>query len=133
VTVATESVCLSGESETSGAVGINYGIQSQVDRSMLTLYSSGSFTSFGIEYDRILATEFFMPELRPYAGLNLGIVYYDEPEDDNYGFYYGVNLGLMLYASDNIDIDLSYYYNGIEGLESTDRKQGARLLFHYFY
>jgi hypothetical protein len=132
VTVATESVCLNGESDNAGAIGINYGLQSRIDRSMLTLYSSGSFTSFGVEYDRILATELLAPEIRAYGGLSGGLLY-NEGAEDEFGFYYGINLGVMLYTSKHIDIDLSYYYHQIEGMDDRDQRQGVRLLFHYFY
>ena len=110
--------------------GFRYGRQTHEWRTVFTLSGNGDLQNFGLEIDKILVDELFgMPEIRPYLGASAGYLHYEE----NDGYYYGGNFGFLLYASDTVDVDLSYHYYQTGKLEPLDTMQGASLSIHYFY
>lgn len=116
-------------------IGIRYGQQTVDWRSMLTYSRSSGQKFLTVEIDRILLDELFGTSyVRPYLGLVAGIVKFDDVKllDDSL-YFYGFNGGLIIYATDNIDADISYHY--YETFEDTEvaNMQGATLSFHYFY
>ena len=139
VTVATHTISLKSQAnrkdphETS--LAIRYGKQTLDWRTMFTLSGNSHFQSFSMEIDKILLDDLFgMPEFRPYLGATLGYLHYEDfLTTDNDGFYYGGNVGLLIYVTDNIDADLSYHYYSIEELDTLDKMQGAELGIHFFY
>ena len=87
-------------------------------------------------------------KLRPYLGAVVGYMSYDDnnlniplnldPEDselyeETNGFYFGGNFGFIIYASDNVDIDISYHYYSVQNLNFLDDLHGATLAMHYFF
>jgi hypothetical protein len=112
------------------AFGFRYGRQTLEWRTVFTLSGNKDLQNFGLEVDKILVDELFgMPEIRPYLGASVGYLNYEE----NDGYYYGGNFGFLLYATDTIDVDLSYHYYQVNKLEPLDTMQGASLSIHYFY
>lgn len=110
--------------------GFRYGRQTLEWRTVFTLCGNGDLMNVGVEVDKILLDALFgMPQIRPYLGASAGYLQY-EKED---GYYYGGNFGFLLYASDTVDIDLSYHYYQINKAEPLDSMQGAGLSIHYFY
>jgi len=116
-------------------IGIRYGQQTVDWRSMITYSRSGDQKSFTAEVDKILLDELFGTSiLRPYLGLALGIVKFDDQDlVDDTNYFYGLNAGLIIYATDNVDADISYHY--YETFDDTEiaNLQGATLSVHYFY
>ena len=116
-------------------IGIRYGQQTVDWRSMLTYTRSNKQKFFTAEIDRILLDEIYGSSLvRPYVGLTLGIVNFDKQNFvDNSMYFYGFNAGLIIYATDDIDADISYHY--YETFDDTEvaNMQGATLSLHYFY
>lgn len=134
LTASTDSIkfesssYLPDEDETS--FGFRYGRQTQEWRTVFTLCGNGDLQNFGLEIDKILVDQLFgMPEIRPYLGASAGYLRYEK----NDGYYYGGNFGFLLYATDTVDVDLSYHYYQTGKLESLDTMQGASLSIHYFY
>ena len=119
---------ISSQDETT--FGFRYGRQTLDWRTVFTLSGNGDVTNFGLEVDKILVDALFgMPEIRPYLGATVGYLNYEESD----GYYYGGNFGFLLYATDTIDVDLSYHYYQVNKLEPLDTMQGASLSIHYFY
>lgn len=115
--------------------GVRYGKQTIDWRTVFTLSGNNDFQSASIEVDKILLDQVFgMPEFRPYLGVTLGYLHYKEISlpDDN-GYYYGGNFGFLVYATDTVDIDLSYHYYKVSELDPLDTMQGLSLSIHYFY
>ena len=110
--------------------GFRYGRQTLDWRTVFTLSGNGDVQNFGLEVDKILVDALFgMPEIRPYLGATVGYLNYEESD----GYYYGGNFGFLLYATDTVDVDLSYHYYQVNKLEPLDTMQGASLSIHYFY
>ena len=134
LTVSTDSMeyesnsGLSDQDETT--FGLRYGRQTLDWRTVFTLSGNGDLQNIGLEVDKILVDALFgMPEIRPYLGASAGYLHYEESD----GYYYGGNFGFLLYATDTIDVDLSYHYYRVNELEPLDTMQGASLSIHYFY
>lgn len=115
--------------------GIRYGRQTLDWRTVFTISGNNDFQSAAIEVDKILLDEMFsMPEFRPYLGASLGYLHYEDiSELGNDGYYYGGDFGFLIYASDTVDLDLSYHYYKVAQLDPLDSMQGFSLCIHYFY
>jgi hypothetical protein len=115
--------------------GFRYGRQTLDWRTVFTISGNSDLQTFALEVDKILVDALFgMPEIRPYLGATVGYLHYDNDHtSDSDGYYYGGNVGLLLYATDTIDIDLAYHYYKVDKLEPIDTMQGASLSIHFFY
>ncbi len=137
VTISTQSIDLKNLSNKKDTtIGIRYGKQTQDWRTMFTYeYKSNGLQSFSMEIDKILMDEIMgMPEFRPYLGASIGVLKYDNDAlSDTSGIFYGANLGLLIYVTDNIDADLSYHYYKVDKLQDIDSIEGGTLGLHYFY
>jgi len=137
VSISTQTMDISNADnpkETSYA--IRYGKQTIDWRTMFSYeFSSNGYRSFSIEIDKILLDELMnMPELRPYLGLSAGSIAYDvDGATDHSGYFYGINAGLIIYVTDNMDADLSYHYYKVKSFDALDKITGASLSLHYFY
>jgi len=134
LTVSTDSMKsesnsgLSEQDETT--FGFRYGRQTLDWRTVFTLSGNSDLQNIGLEVDKILVDAFLgMPEIRPYLGASAGYLNYEESD----GYYYGGNFGFLLYATDTIDVDLSYHYYMVNEIDLLDNMQGASLSIHYFY
>jgi opacity protein-like surface antigen len=163
VTISTHSVDIHNINYNNDEVivGIRYGRQTVDWRTMFTYeFEQNGYKSFSLEIDKILMDEIYgMAEFRPYLGLSAGTISYaddtfleeskksqpnitsrdtdDDPEEessiDTSGYFYGINAGLIIYAADNIDIDVSYHYYFVEDFDGLDNIQGGTIAVHYFY
>jgi hypothetical protein len=135
LTVSTQSIDIEHGSHTETAWGLRYGKQTIEWRTMFSYMKSSDYRTFSLEIDKILMDEMFgMPEIRPYLGFSIGSLKYEKEElPDESGYFYGGNLGLIIYTTDNIDADLNYHYYLVEEFENVDNIQGATLGLHYFY
>jgi hypothetical protein len=141
ISASTETVDIENENLTHKAgVGIRYGQQSQEWRTVFALeYHQTSYHSFSVEIDKILLDEMFgTPKLRPYLGGTAGYMNYDEDQlemayEESKGFYFGGNFGFIIYATDDIDVDLGYHYYKVQNLDFLDDLHGLTLAIHYFY
>ena len=123
------------ESSNHTPIALHFGAQSLKWRTLFALQYASAYKSADIEVDYIpFDAPFGTPILRPYIGLNVNYFRYDHTAlIDNDGYSFGANIGLLLYTSDRIDIDLGYHYNKTEQFEGMDTMQGATLSVHYFY
>lgn len=147
VSASTQSINTDpGDPSWEGGVALKYGQQSLDWRTMFTLdYTQDSYFGANLEIDKVLLDDMFgTAKLRPYLGAVLGYMSYDDdnlnivPEDselyeETNGFYFGANFGFIIYAADNIDIDLSYHYYSIQNLDFLDDLHGGTLAMHYFF
>lgn len=139
ITISTQTSDIGGDSDidnqTETSIGIRYGRQTIDWRTILTFeYVSDIYRSFSVEIDKILVDDMFgYPEVRPYVGATMGIVTYLGGDDEASTYFYGLNTGLIIYASDNIDVDLSYHYYKVTDFEELNNLQGIGLSLHYFY
>ena len=139
VTLASHSIDFKSITDTSSqdetVLGLRYGKQTLDWRTVFTLSGNNDFQTFALEIDRILLDELFgTPKIRPYLGAAIGYLHYDENDSlDSDGFYYGGNFGFLIYATATIDVDLSYHYYKVSGLDPLDTMQGASLSLHYFF
>jgi hypothetical protein len=115
--------------------GIRYGKQTLDWRTVFTLSGNNDLQTFSIEVDKILLDKLFgMPEIRPYLGATVGYLSYDNDyTSDSNGYYYGGDFGFLLYATERVDVDLSYHYYSVSGLDPLESMQGASLSLHYFF
>lgn len=138
ITVSTESISLgsAGDDQSVTTFGLQYGKQTTDWRTMFGYsFAKDGYTSFGIEIDKILLDNTFgLAEIRPFLGLAVGGIFYDNDQlEKDSGFYYGANLGLLVYTTDNIDADISYHYYKVDGFDEFENFNGATLSLHYFY
>jgi len=116
-------------------IGIRYGQQTVDWRSMFTYSRSKNQKFFVAEIDKILLDEIYgSPIFRPYVGVSIGAVHFDNQNFiDNTMYIYGFNAGLIIYATDNIDADLSYHYYETFNDTEVANMSGPTLSLHYFY
>jgi hypothetical protein len=139
VTLSTHAIDLESIDQTSSqnetVLGLRYGKQTLDWRTVFTLSGNNDLQTFGIEIDKILLDELFgTPKIRPYLGAAIGYLHYDENDSlESDGFYYGGNFGFLIYATATIDVDLSYHYYKVSGLDPLDTMEGASLSLHYFF
>jgi len=117
--------------------GIRYGQQTLDWRTMITYeHKDVGLKILALEVDKILLDSLLgSPKFRPYLGLTVGKIDYENSDivDDISGFFYGVNLGFILYATDKADVDISYHYYEVNELDSIQSIQGTGLSLHYFF
>jgi len=137
-----------GDSSWEGGFALSYGQQSLDWRTMFSLdYNSNSYYGAFVEVDKILLDDMFgTAKLRPYLGGVAGYMNFDTDElnipseledselyEETNGFYFGGNFGFIIYATDNIDVDISYHYYKVQNLDFLDDLHGASLGAHYFF
>lgn len=141
-------------SEQETTFGVQYGVQTQDFRTTFSIEGNSDFISMDAEVDYIFMDSMFgTAKVRPYVGATLGYIRYDETlmaeynsnriEDDiandrnvsisNSDGYYGLDLGMLFYVTDNIDLDVSYHYYFMDRLEPLDTMRGGTFALHYFY
>ncbi len=141
--------------------GIRYGQQTLKWRTMFTYeFEQNGYKSFTVEIDKILRDEIYgITKIRPYLGVSLGMIDYvndnlyyednatkntnndvenpDHKDDggdvDTSGYFYGLNLGLIIYVTDSIDMDIGYHYYDVQDFEGLNKIQGLTFSLHYFY
>jgi opacity protein-like surface antigen len=110
-------------------------------------YNSNSYYGAFVEVDKILLDDMFgTAKLRPYLGGVAGYMNFDTDElnlpseledselyEETNGFYFGGNFGFIIYATDNIDVDISYHYYKVQNLDFLDDLHGASFGAHYFF
>lgn len=139
LTVASHSIDFKSITDTSSqdeaVLGLRYGKQTLNWRTVFTLSGNSDFQTFAVEIDKILLDDLFgTPKIRPYLGATVGYLHYDTISSlESDGFYYGGNFGFLIYATANVDIDLSYHYYKVSDLDPADTMQGANLSLHYFF
>ena len=135
-------------------LGLQYGMQTLDYRTTFTASSNSDYKSFDVEVDYIPFDAMFgMPEIRPYIGATLGYISYDKAlitrynenrieanlaQDKNTTIssrdgYYGINVGLLFYITEDIDLDINYHYHVLDRLTPLDNMQGVKFSLHYFY
>ncbi|MCF6207347.1 MAG: hypothetical protein L3J47_10720 [Sulfurovum sp.] len=94
-----------------------------------------NYGSAGLNVDYIPLDDLFgTPKLRPYLGVNVNYLHYqNENIDDSNGYSYGGQAGFIIYATDTVDIDIGYHYNLVQKIKDLDHIQGITLSLHYFY
>jgi len=141
VSVSTQTLDINLKNKVQKAgFGLKYGQQTLDLRTTFSLeYNQNSYSSFSVEVDKILLDNMFgTPKLRPYLGAIIGYMKFNndelrEPFEETNGFYFGGNLGFIIYATGHIDIDISYHYYKIKNLDFLDDLHGTSLAAHYFF
>jgi len=147
LSVATQNINIDpGESSWESGFAFKYGQQSLDWRTTFTVdYTTDSYYGAFVEIDKILLDDMFgTAKLRPYLGGVAGYMKVDKDElnialedselfEETNGFYFGGNFGFIIYATDNIDLDLSYHYYKVQNLDFLDDLHGASLGAHYFF
>lgn len=111
--------------------GLRLGKQTLKWRTTFEVTFEQAYTSAGISVDYFVLDEMLgTPKLRPYIGLNGDYLHKDSTKD---GYSYGVDLGLVIYASDRIDIDIGYRYTFVENIPGIKTIQSGILGIHFFY
>ncbi len=116
-------------------VALRIGTQTRKWRASIAMENGNKYQAFDINLDVIPFDEFFgTPKIRPYIGLSATVLNYENeslPKTDGYGF--GGNVGFILYAGENVDVDIAYRYSTVNQIDGVDSMQGIRLGIHYFY
>ncbi len=134
--ISTQTIDIDTQSNKENTISLHYGEQTLDWRTLFAYeFKNSDYQSLSVEVDKILLDELFgTPKLRPYLGLSGGVLKYkDDSLEDTDGYYYGGNAGFIIYATDNIDLDLSYHYNVVQEIKTLDSIQGATFSLHYFY
>ncbi|MBD3790168.1 MAG: hypothetical protein IE885_07380 [Campylobacterales bacterium] len=136
IAVSSQKNTILNEERSQKTVSLHYGQQSLDWRTMFSYEFKGSeYKSFSVHIDKILLDQLFgTPKFRPYLGGEIGTLKMADPllEDQN-GYYYGLGGGLILYATDHVDIDVGYRYHWVQKIESLDTIKGVMLSLHYFF
>lgn len=140
ISLSTQTIDINDEERSrETAFGIRYGQQSLDWRTTFALDHQNSFNSVAVHVDNILLDKMFgTPKLRPYLGACVGYIRFDEDElqatyEETNGFYFGGNFGFIIYANDDIDVDLGYHYYKVNNLDFIEDLHGATLAIHYFF
>ena len=139
ITISTQTTDIASDADldstTETAIGLRYGRQTIDWRTMFSFeYVKDIYRSFSVEIDKILMDDIFgYPEVRPYAGVTVGLVTYLGGEEDASTYYYGGNIGFIIYATDNMDADISYHYYRVMDFDELNAIQGGAFALHYFY
>ena len=135
LSVATQSINIRSDNSSATGFDLRIGRQTLDWRTIFAYAYSKDYQSLSIEIDKILLDDLFgTAKVRPYLGLSAGLLKLDHDFlDDKSGYYYGANLGLIFYATDHMDLDLSYHYQWISSIDHADHMQGATLSLHYFF
>lgn len=146
-------------SQKENTIGVQYGVQTQTVRTTFTAEGNSDFQSMDAEVDYIFMDSMFgTAKIRPYIGGTLGYIRYDETVIKKYNDnkikyeiannpnvgennatvsnrngYYGLDLGMLFYLTDSIDLDVSYHYYFMDRLVPLDTMNGATFSLHYFY
>jgi len=149
-TVSLDSDVQMGDADET-TFGLRFGKQTQDYRTVFTLSGNDTYQSIAVEADIFLVDDMFgVPEVRPYLGATLGYMYYDDDTLNTYtqsiagdtnstssskndGAYYGINFGFVFYATDTVDLDLSYHYYIVDSIDPLDAMHGVSFALHYFY
>lgn len=136
------------------AFGLQYGMQTQDYRTTFSYENSSEFQAFDIGIDYIIMDEMFgTAKVRPYIGVTLGYILYDDSlivqyNENRIGSnedagddttissadgYYGFDVGFLFYITDNMDLDIGYHYYFMDRLEPLDTMDGFTISLHYFY
>jgi len=134
--------------------GLQFGVQTKDYRTTFTAEGNSDYQTIDVEVDYILFDQMFgTPKIRPYVGATLGYIHFDENLITQYNEnriaedaandrnttistsdgYYGLDLGLLFYVTDDIDLDIGYHYYFMDRLEPLDTLNGASFSLHYFY
>jgi len=70
--------------------------------------------------------------IRPYAGLNAGVLSLDTDTKNIKSLTYGAQVGATMNITNNIDFDLAYRYN-LSSSDSIDHTSGVSVGLHYKY
>ena len=133
-----------------GGIAVKYGQQSLDWRTTFAIdYTQDTYFGANIEIDKILLDNMFgTAKLRPYLGAVVGYMSYDDknlniplnptPQEqelykETNGFYFGGAFGFIIYATNDVDIDISYHYYKVQNLNFLDDLHGATLSLHYFF
>ena len=125
---------ISNQTSQKDMFSIQYGKQSTDYRTTFGFDYNKDYQSLTMELDMILLDEMFhTPKLRPYIGFRTGTVRIKNSGlSDDSGYFYGGSFGFIIYANDNLDIDISYNYNIVQEVTNFDNVQNISLSIHYF-
>ena len=70
--------------------------------------------------------------IRPYAGLNAGVLSLDTDSKNIKSLTYGAQVGATMNITNNVDFDLGYRYN-LSSSDSVDHTSGVSVGLHYKY
>ena len=70
--------------------------------------------------------------IRPYAGLNAGLISLDTDTENIKSLTYGAQIGATMNITNNVDFDLGYRYN-LSSSDSIDHTSGISVGLHYKY
>jgi len=70
--------------------------------------------------------------IRPYAGLNAGVLSLDTNNKNIKSLTYGAQIGATMNITNNVDFDLGYRYN-LSSSDSIDHTSGVSVGLHYKY
>ena len=133
--ISTQSIDISPTDIDKNTFAIKYGKQSIDYRTTFAFNYNKNYQSLSMDIDKILVNEMFgTPKLRPYLGFSVGTLkLLDTGLSDESGYYYGANAGIIIYATDNVDVDLSYHYNIVQEIKDADNIHGISFALHYFF
>ena len=125
---------ISNQTTNKDIFAIEYGKQTTDYRTTFSFNYNKDYQSLTMELDMILLDEMFhTPKFRPYVGFRTGTVRIKNSGlSDDSGYFYGGSFGFIIYANDNLDIDISYNYNIIQEIQGFDNIQNVALSIHYF-
>lgn len=135
VSVATQQIDIRSGNNNATGFDLRIGRQTLDWRTIFAYAYSDDYQTLSIEVDKILLDDLFgTAKARPYLGVSAGLLKLNHDLlDDDEGYYYGGNFGFIFYATDRMDIDLSYHYQWIGSIDESDHMQGATLSLHYFF
>ena len=131
-----------GKSTSGMAFGLRFGAQN-IDWRTMAILERYPNTSDGNSYYRgLLQLDYFFfgqdklmidtYGIRPYAGLNAGLISLDTDTDNVKSLTYGAQIGATMSVTNNIDVDLGYKYN-LSSSDRIDHTSGITFGLNYKY
>ncbi len=131
--------------ENNALIGFRFGMQNNVWRTSFTYEENfDEYKAFLIQVDRTIVAGLFSGLGRIYIGASGGwIDTGDTPTEildldtlesiSSDGYTIGVNIGLMYYISDQLDLSIDYRYLSVEDVMAIDKITGFSIALHYFF
>ncbi len=131
-----------GESTSGMSFGLRFGAQNVDWRTMAILEHYPNSDEGNSYYRGLLQLDYFFLGqdklmldtygVRPYAGLNAGLISLDTDDSNIKSLTYGGQLGATMNVTTNIDLDVSYKYN-LTSSDAIDHTSGISVGLNYKY
>ena len=123
---------------TAPSLGVKYGQQSQNIRTSISYdyakNSSKQYQTLLMQIDTGILEKTFRESLfKPYMGVSLGFIQYEDKNTIDKGYVYGLNTGVTYLLNDAVDLDLGFHFMKTKKMQTINNINDLTFSLHYFY